>query len=339
MDLIKRIKLFGHDEELPIESIEYTYPIRMTNGDDITYHKTFEDAIKAVPTEGVTTITMLQDYVINSQGVDILKGQTVQLNLNGHNLCAGADLTYGWGLIDIHHGGSLTILPGEGTINAISAGGRIAAAITLIATQSDTDDSEPAVFHMQGGRIIGDAFGITNQGRKTAGNTKVTIDAGLIEAIGTHDDGIGLYLPGLNSEVTINGGIIKGSTAVECRGGNITINDGILYGYGVKETDNIYSNSRGSGSSGCGVAVLQHTHKGALNVTINGGFIYAQLPFGEGNPEKNSAEDIANVNILITGGRFSPINGSATSVYSEDKESFITGGTFVTEPDSKYKAG
>lgn len=339
MQLIKKIKLFENTEEMPLESIEYTYPIRVVNEGQIDYYKTFEEAVKAAPTSGITTITLLQDYVITSQGVDILKGQTIQLDLNGHNLCAGADLTYSWGLIDIHHGGSLTILPGEGIIDGISAGGRIAAAITLVATGSDTDDSEPAVFHMQGGRIIGDAFGVCNSGKTTAGNTKITIDAGHIEAIGTKEDGIGLYVPGLNSEVIVNGGVIKGSTAIECRGGNLTVNGGILYGYGLKDTNNIYANARGSGSAGCGIAVLQHTHKGAINVTVNGGYVYAQLPFGEANPQKNSTEDISKVNLAITGGHFSAINNSTTPVYSENKASFITGGIFSIEPDAAYKAG
>lgn len=183
-------------------------------------------------------------------------------------------------------------------------------------------------FTMEGGKVIATGQGsIAIAGNGTAdpenpnygGNAIFTINGGTIES-----GELGIYAPQVNGTTTIAGGEIKALTGVEVRAGTLNISGGsfLVDGEAVYE---ISSNGNGSTTTGAAVAVAQHTTKQPIDVNITGGVFIAPVVFSEANPQNNSAEDIAKINLNIAGGVFSG------SVVSEDfeRESFITGGDFV----------
>lgn len=174
--------------------------------------------------------------------------------------------------------------------------------------------------------IINDGVSINTKYLAVSGNgsahgTTYVINGGSI----TSQFGTGIYHPQAGN-MTINGGIITGETGVEIRAGNVTINGGTISGTGSPTT--VEPNGNGTTSNGVGVAVAQHTTSLPINLTINDGVISGYSAVYESNPQNN--EDIAHdVNIDITDGDFNAINGGTQTIYSEDVNNFITGGSYT----------
>ena len=150
-----------------------------------------------------------------------------------------------------------------------------------------------------------------------------------IDAIGE-----GIYAAGY-AQWFINGSEIKGTeTGVEIRAGKMEINNAKITGYGTP-TD-VTPNGNGSTSTGCGLALAQHSTKLPIDVTINGGTISGYSALYESTPQEDP-----NINVIkleVNNGSFKAINGGTVSVYCEDLTKFISGGTFSPEPDAKYLA-
>ena len=164
--------------------------------------------------------------------------------------------------------------------------------------------------------------GVTVNGMIPEGTTnKLNIDGANINV-----DGHGVYLAGAAS-TNIKNSTIKGSTGVEVRAGNLVVdNSEIAGGEGFASQ----ANPGGTTTEGAGIAIAQHTTKQAINVTVNGGTISGNYAIYEGNPQTNSPEDVAKINLSLTGGIF---NGN---VSAEDVDGFISRGTFTVVPVSKY---
>lgn len=292
------------------------------------FYSSLEDAIANITTGTI----VLQEEIMPEAQISIEDGQDITIDLNGHNITAKPGLEIAGGLLSIKHGATLTI-NGKGSVNGVSAGGLVYAGIALTA-KGDAGDTKPAVLIVNDGEITGSYYGIVGNGSLGRGNTKIIINGGHIKGINA-TEATGIYNPQLNSEIIVNGGTIEGTTGIEIRSGNLTVNQGLIIGNGMPLS--VSPNGNGTTNIGAGIAIAQHTTKQPINVVISGGMIKGFSALYESNPQKNSAEDIAKVNISIAGGSFLAINGGTNVVYSEDKEGFISGGSFLPAIDSKYK--
>ena len=142
-------------------------------------------------------------------------------------------------------------------------------------------------------------------------------------------EGQGIYAAGYGVWTIEEGASIEGNTGIEIRAGELNVNGGSIIGTAIPTETT--PNGNGSTTAGAGIAVVQHTTKKAINVNIKNGTIKGYTAFYESNPQKNSVEDLAAINLNITGGTFEAISGGTNSVYSEDFTAFITGGTFNSD--------
>jgi uncharacterized repeat protein (TIGR02543 family) len=96
-----------------------------------------------------------------------------------------------------------------------------------------------------------------------------------------------------------------------------------------------------TGSTRAGIAVAQHTTKLPIKISITGGTIKGYSAFYESNPQNNSGEDLAKIQVSITGGNFYAINGGAEAIHAEDLEGFVSaqmnGEEFVNRPWASSK--
>ncbi|HIT51654.1 MAG TPA: hypothetical protein IAA95_05575, partial [Candidatus Aveggerthella excrementigallinarum] len=136
----------------------------------------------------------------------------------------------------------------------------------------------------------------------------------------------GIYAAGY-AVWNIDGADIDGSTGMEIRAGVLNMTGGSITGTGKPTA--VLPNGNGGTSEGVGLAIAQHTTKLPISVNISDGVISGYTGLHESNPQKNDAEAISKVDISVTGGKFEATNGGKNAVWSEDVESFMTGGTVV----------
>lgn len=174
--------------------------------------------------------------------------------------------------------------------------------------------------------------GFAVAGNGTAHGTYFDIQGGSLISTGS----TAIYHPQAGDLKISGNTIITGQNAgLEVRAGNVTISGGTISGLAIPTE--VEPNGNGTTASGAGIAVIQHTTKLPINVTVTGGTINGYSALYEKNIQKNSAEDIAKVALNVTGGQFAATNGGSVAVYSENKTGFISGGTFTSNP-SDYMA-
>lgn len=147
-----------------------------------------------------------------------------------------------------------------------------------------------------------------------------------IDGANINVSGHGVYLAGAAS-TNIKNSTIKGSTGVEVRAGNLVVDNSEIAG---GENFTTQANPGGTTTEGAGIAIAQHTTKQAINVTVNGGTISGNYAIYEGNPQTNSPEDVAKINLSLADGIFDG------SVSVEDVKGFVSGGTFTDAAVAKY---
>lgn len=326
-----------------------------------TYYKTLEAALEAASTGN--TVALLKDAHVASS-ISIAKAVTI--DLQGKDISLSEDSTAD--LFTLASGANLTIKStgdANGTISVptttynavVNVGnnstftlesGKVIGDYTVFAGKVTG-----ATINVNGGSIEGN-YGITAYGTGTLNDVIINVTGGEIKstsqaAISTNggsdkggvnltvtggriisEDGLGIYLPGINGKTTVTNGTITGKTAIELRAGDLIVSGGSITGTGHPVSVN--PNGSGSTTDGVGISVAQHTTKRNTNLTISGGTISGFSAIYESNPQSNVAEDLAKVTLNITGGNFAAINGGTLSVYSEDKTGFITGGYFTTDP-------
>ena len=279
--------------------------------------------------QGKVNFKLLNNIVI-SEPVFIFAGADIVLDLNGHTITPAQDLNYAGGMITINHGSSLTI-NGEGTVGGYAPD--LMAPLQL--TNKDyADDTMPANLTINGGNYIGRSYCICGNGNPGRGNTNVVINGGTFNVI-NHTGAI-IYNPQENGSVIINGGKLIGSaTGVEMRSGNLTINGGYIEALNAPAS--VAPNGSGATASGSAIAICQHTTKNPINVEINGGVMRGYHALYQANPQKNDAEAIEKVQMMVMNGSFVAMN-STMPVYSENKTGFIYGGSFSHPVDASYEA-
>ena len=175
----------------------------------------------------------------------------------------------------------------------------------------------------------GHALYVNGTIKATEGNVpKITLDGATLKT----EAGNGMYLAGY-AETSIRNSTItsssKGSTGIEIRAGKLTItNSTVTGGSGEYEGG---PNGNGSTSSNVALAVVQHTTKLPLEVTVNGGTFSGGAAFIQADEQNNGDEAIAKIKIDIQDGKFEG------EVYSKNIAKFISGGTFSSDV-SKYLA-
>lgn len=281
---------------------------------------------------GTVNVNMNKDY---NGSIVLRPGVTANLNLGGHTI------QFDKQALDVY--GNLTLSSGnvcvensnpENTIAAIwvnkSAHLVVEKDATITATGksfgigywSDCDSAEVTVK----GTVKG-ANGITMNGNIGAETSnKLVLDGATIKV-----DGHAIYQAGgADTSFTLNNSSITGgSTGIEVRAGNLSVNNCTITG---GKDFSVSANGNGTTTDGAGIAIAQHTTKQPINVVVNGGTISGKYALYESNPQNNDADAISQVKLSIAGGIF------AGDVYSQDIGGFITGGTFSSKPDARYIA-
>ena len=185
------------------------------------------------------------------------------------------------------------------------------------------NNSGQTTLNINGATINASAFAISGNGSSSDG-TVINITAGTI----TSENAPAIYHP-QNGVLNISGGTITGATGIEVRSGTVNITGGTIVGNGNPfESD---PNGNGSTTTGAGIAIVQHTTKNSIDVSISGGDISGYRAVYESNLQNNEQTDIEKIDISITGGNFEAINGGTEAVLVDDKEiigDIVSGGTF-----------
>lgn len=313
-----------------------------------TYYNTLADAVADASTTNPDTIKLLKD---TTERLILNGGKEITLDLGGNTL------SYTEQTVRVNHG-KLTV-NGPGAIKEINPNlGAI-----LIKGSTNQEDTNYSVVNVNGDVTLSGwaplfidqnsekAYGVTvnldgatlngkrdssgdlGSGIYVNGSIKDTTNAPVINLKSTtvNSEGQGMYLAGYaTTTVDKDSSVVGSQTGIEIRAGKLDINGATVIGNGIPTK--ITPNENGSTAEGAGIAVMQHTSKLPIDVTISDGTISGYTGLLEANPQKNSAEDIAKVNIKVTGGKFSAINGGTNSISSDDKTGFITGGLFSSDP-------
>lgn len=185
-----------------------------------------------------------------------------------------------------------------------------------IAVMGDNATKSPATLIVEDGIIEGGWYGIAGNGAQN--NTNITINGGTIRG-----GDCGIFHPQYG-QLHISGGTIEGATGVEMRAGELNVSGNpVITATGEYASD---SNASGSTSSGVGIAIAQHVTNQPISVNIAGGTVNGVKALEEINPQGNSDDNLSQVKMEVTGGRF------VGEVSAADVSKFISGGTYSTDP-------
>ena len=312
-----------------------------------TYYNTLADAVADASTTNPDTIKLLKD---TTERLILNGGKEIILDLGGNTL------SYTEQTVRVNHG-KLTV-NGPGAIKEINPNlGAI-----LIKGSTNQGDTNYSVVNVNGDVTLSGwapvfvdqnsekAYGVTvnlngatlKAQKDTGGNDGVglyvngsitdTTNAPAIKLENTTIDaqGEGMYLAGYADTTIKSGSIVGTQTGIEIRAGKLAVNGVTVTGNGTPTT--VTPNGNGSTTDGVGIAVMQHTTKLPINVTISDSKVSGYNGVLQNNPQTNPAEDIAKVTINIESGYFSAINGGVNAVASENNRLSITGGYFTSDP-------
>ena len=196
---------------------------------------------------------------------------------------------------------------------------------------------DTASVELKSGTIKAKSMGISGNGTLDNSVT-ISMSGGTIES-----DGVGIYMPGLESLEITGGEITAGSGAgVEIRAGDVSISGGTITSNG----DPYSADPNGSGSTtvGAAVAVAQHTTKQPITLEITGGTFVGVRALSLSNPQNNDAADIAGVSVSVADGDFkgAVLNdeggslGISGGVYDEDPTAYLVEGYGVKQSGGRY---
>ncbi len=253
-------------------------------------YATLQDAVDAVPTDGTaTTIELLADIDATAQIV-VDKDKQVTLDLNGHTIEYKGTSELKSGVIGVKRGGDLTITDSSNpSTGAIKSGNKAYAAVAMT-IKNEAATGTPAKLTVESGTLEGYYYAITGNG--TRHDTEITINGGVIKGTCTGDN-CGIYHP-QDGTLTITGGTIEGySTAVELRSGTLSVSGGTFTA--TCPTYSCSPNGNGTTTTGAAIAIAQHTTNKPINATISGGTF---VVFGNGvklsvsNPQNNAFSNV-----------------------------------------------
>ena len=194
---------------------------------------------------------------------------------------------------------------------------------------------------INGGTITSYTFCVGGNGSVSGGNegtnAKFTITGGTLTSNTT-----AIYAPQPNGVTKISGGTITGGdVALELRAGTLEITGGTFNG-GSGNPYESTPNYSGTTAKNAAVVVAQHTTKLPINVKITGGTFNAEVPFVENNPQHNSAEDVAKIQIEISTDDYdhAPVFNATGdyTIFSEDVNEFVKAGRYTHDVPDEYVA-
>lgn len=326
-----------------------------------------EDAFTAVATTDATTITLLNDAVVNNK-IIISDGKNITLDLGGHNVTISTSGNF------FYVNNATFTVNGSGSIKEAAAN-----LAPIIMTGGPAGSENYSVVNVNNGVTLegwagmfidknkgnkGNNYGMvfnaenaTLTGRNDTNNeagvglyVNGTINANVkiaLTNVALSGTGDGMYLAGA-ADTTINGGSVTSScTGIEIRAGSLTLNNCNVTGGNGSVTTN--ANGNGSTSENVALAVIQHTTKLPIHVEINGGTFKGTAALLESNPQKNPEEKTKQVDIIVNGGNFEgmvckaePKDGSSLDVMDGSFNSDVTayaGDTLVVENNGTYYVG
>ena len=260
------------------------------------------------------TIKLLKDVVLNEQ-ITLPENHIITIDFNGHNISSSSTLKLTSCLIEVSFNSGLTF---DG-IGGVFAGSKVYGAVGIAVDKTTSTEEKLGQLIINNGTFVGQYYAVVTWGGKTDYYCDIKINGGTFRTL-DKENGVAIYNPAYNSTLAINGGDICGGTGLEVRAGEVTINGGKICG---ESAFTIVPNGNGATSTGCGVAVVQHTSKQPINLTINGGLISGNYAFYEANPQKNEAEAIAQVQVSLNGGSYVPLYEDKEVIYSEDLTNFV----------------
>ena len=146
----------------------------------------------------------------------------------------------------------------------------------------------------------------------------------------------GIYAAGFATWNIEDGASVEGTTGIEIRSGILNVNGGTIKGTAIPTETT--PNGNGATTDGAGIAIVQHTTKNTIKVTVTKGLVEGYTAFYQNNTQKNDEASVAKIKLAINGGTFNAINGGKNAIYSENKTNFVTNGTFNVNVDLAYLA-
>ena len=262
----------------------------------------------------------MNDGLITTNGTAVRGNKPESLiTLNGGKIESTGDS------LTVNLSGGSKMVMNDGLIEALNMGSRPGTGGVGVIVYRDGE------FTMNGGKIDSASSSIMSNGsnedwNNSAGvNAKFTITGGELNST-KHS---AIYAPQYQGATLITGGKIIGhDSAIELRGGSLTIEGGEFRA--TSEEFSIENNTSGTTTKGAAIAVIQHTTVDNMKVHICNGRFYGIVPLVEANPNNNSAEDIAKISLLIDNSCGQP-NFYATGdavIMSEDFTGFVKGGRY-----------
>lgn len=331
-------------------------------------YATLEEAFTAVTTTDATTITLLNDAVVNNK-IIISGKKNITLDLGGHNVTFSTLKTFFYvnnATFTVNGGGSIKEANAYFAPIMMTGGPAESANYTIVNVKNgvilegwagmfidqNNGNNYGMVFNAENATLMGknDTNGDAGVGLYVNGEIKANannVEISLTNATvsGTGD---GMYLAGA-ANTTINGGSVTSScTGIEIRAGSLTLNNCNVTGGNGSVTTN--ANGNGSTSDNVALAVIQHTTRLPIHVEINGGTFKGTAALLESNPQKNPEEATKQVGIIVNGGNFEgmvckaePKDGSSLGVmggsFNSDVTDYVHASPTVKDNNGKYYVG
>jgi hypothetical protein len=316
------------------------------------------DTLDAAVTAGVGQVKLVKDSSVNS--VNVRDGVNLKINLNNNNLAVKTNKGF-----EVNSGGTLEIT-GKGTFKEDSP----YYAPILIKNTDPTKESniiidkdvtlegwagifvdQNPVNNSKDYKVNIDVKGKINSVKDTSGaaghgiyvNGQIVGESNLIKVhvastAEIKSEGVGLYMAGV-ADVTIeDGATFTGvDSAVEIRAGKLTINGGTFTS--TASTFKATKNGNGTTIEGAALAVVQHTTKLPIDVTVNKGTFKGQFALYGADVQENGDDAFNKVKITLNGGTFvttsivagaKPIYKNETPEEDEFKSYPITGEGYQT---------
>lgn len=298
------------------------------NGDNVLKNGVIcDERSKGTTSAGFISVRLTGGGTLTTENVEIQNYQPDSAANYNYILRADGET----GTLNLKSGTKLTEL--KRTTQKNETYGTVGVALLGTAETQDTTLSHTIDLVIEDGVSINTmGFAISGNGSNSNG-TNITINGGEIVSKSAQ----AIYHPQYGT-LTIKGGKITGDTGIEMRSGILNVSDSaIITGTGTPFS--VGPNGNGSTTAGVGIAVAQHTTKLPIKVNISGGTISGYTGFYESNPQNNTPDDLARIELSISGGQFSSINGGVNSIYSEDCSKFISSGYFTSDPSDYVATG
>lgn len=286
------------------------------NGEWVYGNVTEAEQLKALfANEALTNLTIIlgadfgTEEARSEMSLTLERDAVVTLDMNGHSIYSSAQkvfwlnegsLTVENGLIDVNatsQGFAFRIEPlSQDKVATLKLGSGLAVishtyAPVFLVPQNKTDNNVLNAVLVTKADITSKCNYAAIQGNGNSHGTSITINGGKISGELT-----AIYHPQYG-EMTVNGGEIKGATAIEMRAGKLVVNSGTMIGNGNPfESD---PNGNGATTLGAAVAAVQHTTKLDLSVEINGGTLQGARAFYQANLQNNGKEALEKISITL----------------------------------------